>query len=161
MANIFGTLAPKIIINGIEYQLPKTSRGGRMETFIKEVASWTDITVRREIHKREKGFRLQASYKYELLENDDFETLLTIFNKTNETDNIQLKFQTIPRGYPVYVDTDIQHNLADGFNAFDSAEISFTGKTLVPEFPNPDNIYTISLLRGKGIIIRTLNEQGA
>ena len=96
MSNIFGTQTPTIIIDGIEYQLPKTSRGGREETFIKETASWTDLNG--EIHERVKGFRLKASYKYEYINNDNFETLLTIFNKIDESSNIQLKFQTIPRG---------------------------------------------------------------
>ena len=138
MANIFGVIPPKIIINGIEYQLPKTSRGGREETFVKIVTSWIDLND--EIQERVKGFRLQASYKYDFLTNDDFETLLIIFNEINKTSNIQLKFQTIPRGYPVIVEKEINHGLAGGFNAYDSAEISFRGKTIVSEFPNPDNI---------------------
>lgn len=152
--NIFGDNMPTIIIaetyeqdgattrsTGVEYQLPTTTRNGRHENFEKVVGnSWVDLNDI--THERIKGYRLVASYDYERLINDDFETLLDIYNESKKTASIRIRFATIPIEYPVRV-VGWDHGIYAGYTRYDSAKIEFEGVTIVKEFPNPDNIYNI------------------
>lgn len=149
--NIFGRNMPKIYIDGTEYQLPQASRNGREENFAKVAVNWTDLN--RYTHERIKGYRLRCRYSFEYLINDDFETLLTIYNAASATTSVSLKFDVIPRQYPVRV-VNFEHSLAGGLASRDAASIEFEGKNIVKNFPNPDNIYTLlpTSLIGKIIV---------
>lgn len=157
MSNLFGATAPIIYIGETQYQLPMPSRGGRDDHFPKEGKRWTDPEG--EKHERIKGYRLKAEYEYEFIDNDDLENLITIFNAISDSSNIKLKFSTLPRKYAVIVD-DFEKPLSDGYVKDDAAKISFIGKKLLKEYPNPDNVYSILLLRGKGLVVNTLADQG-
>jgi hypothetical protein len=156
MANIFGTNAVTIYVDEEAYDLPMPIRGGRNETFVKETKTWIDIT--NEIQERIKGYRLEAKYEYDFIENDDLENLITIYNAVSKSSNIKLKFQTLPRHYPVIIE-EFDRGLGSGYTFKDSAMIHFVGKTLVKNFPNPDLVYTILPMRGKGAVVNTLTKQ--
>lgn len=158
MSNLFGVNPPIIYVDDTPYQLPSPVRGGRDEDFPKEIKSWIDLDD--EIHERIKGYRLETSYEYEFIENDDLEDLITIYNAISTSSNIKLKFQTLPRHYPIIV-KKFKIDKGSGYSfTKDSAKISFIGKTLIDAYPNPDNVYTLLILRGKGSVIKTLTEQG-
>ncbi|MCD4692650.1 MAG: hypothetical protein K8R79_07040 [Calditrichales bacterium] len=146
MANIFGVTPPKIIMNEIEYQLTKTTKG-REETFVKEITIWQDLN--RIIHERIKGYRLKASYSWGHIKNDDLENLLELYNTDKP---LRMVFSVFTKQYKVRI-TSFKHGLDNGLSFADSAEIEFEGTELVKAFPNPDLMFTMSPMFFRGLVI--------
>ena len=155
--NILGKTMPTIYIGGITYLLPRTDRGNRLETFDKEVRTWTDLD--RRVHERIKGYRLRGEYEWQYLSPTETNDLLNIYNEAQKNVNIKLKFANFPRRYEVRIE-DFEHSLAGGLAFKDTISITFSGVNLLDAFPNPDQFYTMPPILGRGIIVRTRNEQG-
>lgn len=155
--NILGLPMPVIYIGGSAYSLPLTDRGNRIESFDKEVKTWTDLDQR--LHERIKGYRLRAEYSWDWLEPQEMNDLLDMYNEAENTADLKIKFQNFPRRYSVKI-SEFEHELASGLGFKDSAAMSFIGVNLLDAFPNPDLYFSMVPLLGRGTIVRTLNEQG-
>lgn len=148
---------PKIYVGTVEYTLPVPDRGNRLETFDKEVKTWTDLDMR--LHERIKGYRLRAEYEWERLTLDELNTLLDIYNAANEATDIRIKFASFPRKYSVKI-VGFEKGLTSGYGFIDAASMEFSGVDLLDAFPNPDSVYTMVPLLGRGLIVNSGNEQG-
>ena len=155
--NILGKSMPTIYISGIAYILPRTDRGNRLETFDKETITWTDLD--RRVHERIKGYRLRGEYEWDYLTPDQINDLLNIYNEAQKNIDIKIKFSNFQRRYDVKVES-FEHKLASGLAFKSGAKIEFMGIALLDAFPNPDLFYTMPPLLGRGIVVRTLVEQG-
>jgi hypothetical protein len=120
--NILGRSMPTVYIGGIAYILPTVEKGNRLETFDKEVKSWTDLD--RRIHERIKGYRLRAEYEWDYLLPDEMNDLLNIYNEAQQNFDIKIKFSSFPRRYDVRIES-FEHGLANGLAFKDSATIEF------------------------------------
>lgn len=154
MANIFGNDSPTIYLSdGSQFALPMASRSGRSESFDKVIKSWFDLD--KVYRERMEGFRLQCSYRWEKISQENIYSLIAV---NNDTGILKLKFSSMPRLYPVRVSA-FKHGLADGFATSDEAEIEFEGRHIIKEYPNPDLFYVMQPNLGRGAVVISLIEQ--
>jgi len=155
--NILGITMPTVYIDGVDYQLPIASQGGRQETFEKDIKEWIDLD--NVIHERIRGYRLKAEWEWEQLTAVEINDLIEIYNAAKRTTDVRLKFSTFPRRYLIRI-TDFEHELSDGRGFRSAASMEVEGTRLLDAFPNPDLFYTMPPNLGYGCIVRTLIEQG-
>lgn len=157
LQNILGLEMPTLFVDGVDYQLPRTDVGNRQETFEKEAKVYLDLN--NEIHERVRGFRLQASWEWDYLTAIEFNDLMNIFNAAKTTNDLKIKFATFPRRYAFHI-TNFEHDLADGRAFKSSASMEVEGLKLLNAFPDPDQFFTFPPMLGRGVLVRTLAEQG-
>lgn len=158
--NILGRAMPTIYVDGVDYLLPTVEKGNRAENFVKVSKTWVDID--NIIQERVKGYRLVASYTWEILSNSDAEDLITIYNATKDSRDIRIKFSTFPRHYRIRIPDDgFNHSLAEGYSFRSSVSMDIEGVGLVRSFPTADQFITITPQLFQGSIIRTIVEQEA
>ncbi len=147
MSRLFGEALPTIYYDNQEVTLPEPSFNGRDEDFYEEgVESYINLLKR--LVRRSDGWRLGCIYTYEKISQSGLQVLLAI----SRARNVQIKFETIPIAYPVWM-TIVERGNAGGRLWGDRIIIEFRGKQLSPGYPDPDAMSSAPPYRGFGPIV--------
>lgn len=141
MPNIYGTAMPFIYGDGenINFQMAVMDEGGKNIRFQKELTTWKDFNG--VIQTRIEGFRLIAEFNWSYISPTDLGYLSTIDSFQGQ---LFIKFPSIPRKYPFYVESLEEGLQEENVDEGDSARLVIKGTHLISEKPNLDSIFVIT-----------------
>ena len=135
MSNAFGVTPPTIFYGLKSWPIPKTPRGKRDEDFVRITKNWTSPSLT--FQERIKGYRFQASYEWNRLDQSDFDAIAEIYNYTGA---VFVQLSVFPFRYQVHVKKE--KKLADGLSFADGAKLELVGTRVMKSYPRFDQIYT-------------------